>query len=186
MQVVPPVFDCRLVDQIKAGHETGIMVWFKIFRPYVRQFVDSRVDNSADAEELVQKIFLDSLQQISLLRRRDRLYPWMLSIARCRVADFYRKRYAKKAIRCLPLGEQLLALDNRDINQVTQEVQAALAMMRQTSRELILLKYLDDCSVLKIARRQAVTPKAIEAKLYRARQEFRRCYAQVTAVNNCR
>ncbi|MBU0979026.1 sigma-70 family RNA polymerase sigma factor [Patescibacteria group bacterium] len=177
-----PSLPLTIVDKIKAGHETSITVWFKTFYPFIKQFVASRVKRREDVEELVQKIFIDSLQQISLLRDKNKLYPWMLGIAGCRVADFYRKQYAKKVIRHLPLGERVLALDSKDIDQVSQDVQSALALMKQTSRDLLLLKYLDNKQVAEIAFSQNTTPKTIEAQLYRARQEFKLCWTQITAT----
>jgi len=170
------------VNNIKAGHEASITLWFKAFHPAIRRFVASRVNRHEDIEELVQKIFIDSLRQISLLRDETKLYSWMLGIAHCRVADFYRKQYAKRVIHHLPLGEQALALDKKDIDQVSQDVQSALALMKQTSRDLLLLKYLDNKKVTEIAQSQDTTPKTIELQLYRARKEFKLCWAQVTAL----
>jgi|GEM_PF-1810113 RNA polymerase sigma-70 factor, ECF subfamily len=178
---MPSTLTSTTIEKIKAGHEASITVWFKAFYPTIKQYVASRVNKQEDIEELVQRIFIDSLQQISLLQDGSKLYPWMLSIARCRVADFYRKQYAKRVIRYLPLGENILALDTKSIDQVTADVQSALALMRQASRDLIFLKYFDNLSVKSIAKQLAVTPKTIEAKLYRARREFKLCYDQVTA-----
>ena len=174
-----PQLSPQLVEKIKLGDKTSITKWFKIFYPVIYKFVSSRVKTKEDAEDLVQKIFIESLQQISLLRDNCKLYAWMLSIAHARVTDFYRKQYAKKVIRCLPLGEHLLAWDNKDIDQVTEDVRDALALMKKTSRELLQLKYLDKKKVTEIAQSQGVTSKTIESQLYRARQEFKLCYLQV-------
>jgi len=177
-----PTLPSDIVDKIKAGHEASITLWFKTFYPTIKKFVASRVDRREDVEELVQKIFIDSLQQISLLRDKNKLYGWMLGIAGCRIADFYRKQYAKKVIRHLPLGEQVLALDTKDMDQVDQDVQSALALMKQKSRDLLLVKYVDNKKVTEIAHHQQVSVKSIEAQLYRARREFKLCWVQVTAT----
>ena len=169
-----------LIAQLKMGDEKAVTTWFNQYQPIIYQFIASRISDRADIEELVQKTFIDSLRQISLLRDPTKLKAWMLNIARCRVADFYRKQYAKKVIKQLPLGKEMLALNTQDLPEVAEAVQATLNKMSAYSRELLLKKYVDRDQVSKIAKEQLVSNKTIESRLYRARQEFKSIYAKIS------
>ena len=58
----------------------------------IRAFVMKRVNNAADAEEIVQDIFLKMEEGLPRLREGDRLVPWLYRIARNRIIDHYRTR----------------------------------------------------------------------------------------------
>lgn len=57
----------------------------------VRRFVSTRVP-SADADDVLQNVFLRAHDAVAHLRDEGRAEAWMLAIARKAIADYYRKR----------------------------------------------------------------------------------------------
>lgn len=100
----------------------------------------------------------------------------MKSIARHEVADYYRKRYAKKALRTLPLSELVLGVEISNSSETSEKVVAVLKKMKRDYQELLLLKYVDRKKVKDIARELGRTVKAVESDLFRARRDFRVLY----------
>jgi RNA polymerase sigma-70 factor, ECF subfamily len=97
----------------------------------------------------------------------------MLSIARHEVADYYRRKYAKKALQTLPLSDFLLSLRVDDSSEVSLQVRKILSQMSEYSRELLLRKYVDGKKVAELAKEMGRSAKSIESELFRARREFR-------------
>jgi RNA polymerase sigma-70 factor, ECF subfamily len=165
----------NLLARLRQGDPQAVAEWFSTYHDRLYTLVLSRVSEGNDAEELVQEIFLNCLKGFNIFRGESSLWTWMCSVARHEIADYYRKRYAKNAIKTLPLVDFLISENVlvRDSHQVSQKVTDILRQMSSHYRELLLLKYVDGMKVAVIAVQLQKTAKAIESDLFRAREEFR-------------
>ena len=100
----------------------------------------------------------------------------MVGVAKHEVADYYRRKYAKKAVQTLPLSQFLLAEPVADAHEISLKVMTVLKKMSTYSKELLLKKYIDKQSVEMIADDLGKTAKSIESELFRARKEFKLLY----------
>lgn len=169
-----------LVSQLKAGDAGAVRYWFKKYYPQLMRIALKKAQNRKDAEDLVQETFINSLKQISLFKQNSSLKTWMVSILRHETADYYRKKYAKKAIETIPLAEFLLKYqieDSRALADKAKQVKDVLAKMLKRRKKLLLMKYVDGLGVKEIAHRVGRSFKAVETDLYRARESFRELYA---------
>ncbi len=66
-------------------------VWHS-FSADLRGFLRSRLPSEADADDLLQNVFVRVLEKIDSLRNADRISSWVYQIARNEIADFYRRR----------------------------------------------------------------------------------------------
>lgn len=164
-----------LVD-LKAGKPDAVKAWFEEYHSKLLTLTRSKIDNEHDAEELVQETFINCLKQINLFRGESSIWTWMQSIARHEIADFYRKKYAKKALKTIPIADFLLVESDKTFDDVVEKVQIILAKMDKYTQELLKLKYVDNKKVAEIAAHFNKTIKAVEAELYRARLEFRKLW----------
>jgi RNA polymerase sigma-70 factor, ECF subfamily len=167
-----------LVARLKHGDAQAVREWFSQYKEEVQKVVTAKLASSADVEELVQQVFINALRQLPLFRGESSLKTWMFAIARHEVADFYRKKYAKKALQTLPLSELLLGVPVADAHEVSQKVQLVLGQMSDRSRELLLRKYVDGQRVVALAQDFSKSAKAIESELFRARTEFKMLWAE--------
>lgn len=66
-------------------------VWQE-YRGRVRAFLQSRISNPADVDDVLQEISLKTLHGLGSLKDTSRIQPWLFSIARNAVIDHYRGR----------------------------------------------------------------------------------------------
>lgn len=166
----------QLLAALKNGEPQAVEQWFKEYHRVILRFVKTKITSDHDAEEITQEVFINCLKHLPLFRGNASIKTWMLGIARHEVADFYRKRYAKKAILALPLSELLSETSIGDAHDVSEKVRQVIQAMSDHNRELLLLKYIDGKKVGEIAQEMGKSIKAIESELFRARQEFKALY----------
>jgi RNA polymerase sigma factor (sigma-70 family) len=145
----------------------------------LRRFV-GRVAGDAEADELVQDIWLRVLQGIGRLQDPTRLRPWLFGIAHRRLMDRLRERYAS------PLDADAdpdaLALDppdpDRDIE--ARQLERGLARVPAAEREVLSLFYLDELALAEVAQVLAIPVGTVKSRLFRARHLLRQ---QLTGVD---
>lgn len=173
-----------LVEALKAGNELAVEYWFKKYRFKLKKITLSKISNSHQAEEVVQETFINCLQTLNLFKGNSSLLTWMQSVLRHEIADYYRKRYAKKFIQTIPLSDFLLEQNYKDAASSAELVSTVLKRMVQKNRELLLKKYVDCKKVKEIASEMGNTVKSVESDLFRARQEFRSLWLELDLNND--
>lgn len=168
--------DQRLLLELREGSATAVQQWFQQYYPRLLRMVVARVGSETDAEEISQETFVNCLRHLPLFRGDSSLWTWMQSIARHEISDYFRKRYAKKAIHALPLSELLEDAQIADAHETAERVKQAIHSLKTEWQELLQLKYIDGKSLKEIAAELGRTIKAVEAELYRARQAFKEAY----------
>jgi len=168
--------DLQLLTELKAGKPKAVKEWFRLYHGRLLQLILRRVSSEKDAEELAQDTFLSCLKHLPLFRGESSIWTWMCRISQHEVADYYRKRYAKKFIHFFPLSELLVLESLADSHEISQKVRQVLQQMANENREILLMKYVDRKKVKQIARDLGKTVKAVESLLFRARLEFRHLY----------
>lgn len=169
--------DSTLLADLRTGDPQAVKVWYDQYYDRVLAYIASRVKTVKDAEELTQETFMNCLRHLPLFRGNSTVWTWMCSIAKHEIADYFRKKYAKKTIQTLPLGDRVLATDPKDAHHVAAEVKQVLKKMSGYSAELLKAKYIDKKKVKQIAEEFGKSAKAIESELFRAREEFRVLWA---------
>lgn len=169
-----------LVKALRKGDKHAAKYWFDHFYQRLFAIAIKKVRSEDDAKELIQETFINCLRNLHLFRGSAKLSTWMISILYHEIADYYRKLYAKKAIKILPLGDFLLSLPISDSHEISAKVRLILNKMAKEKRELLLLKYIDKKKVKEIAENMGRTVKSIESDLFRVRKEFRKLYLAAT------
>lgn len=178
--------EVELIEQLKVGNPKAVKFWFTTYYTRLLVFVQKKVSQHQDAEEITQQTFLNSLKQLPLFMGKSELFTWMVSIAKHEIADYFRKKYAKKAIRTIPLSDFFLSSEVDDSSEVANKVSIVLEKLSKKSRtlqhdycELLLLKYADGKKVKEIARELGRSVKSIESDLFRARSEFKELWLSI-------
>ncbi len=168
-----------LILDLKLGLPQAVETWYKQYSKPLLQFVLAKVRAKKDAEEIVRDTFMSCLKHLPLFRGECNIETWMKRIARHEIADFYRKKYAKRAIQTTPFSSLLFVEPTQNRKHTSKIVKRALSKMSQKYKELLLLKYVDGKQVKEIAKQLGRSVKSIESDLYRAREEFRFLYAHM-------
>ena len=99
--------------------------------------------------------------------------PWLLGVARHKLADHYRRRHDRFSIPVAELPEPVDPADDWDAELDRIVAESVLARLPEQHRTVLALRYMDDCSVPECAELIGRTVHATEALLVRARRAFR-------------
>lgn len=174
--------ESRLLEQLKLGNEKAVTTWFRLYNTRLHRFIAARVAVREDVDELVQEVFLACLRELVHFKGESSLSTWMLTIAKHKVADFYRARYAKKVIHLVALLDEMGSAVMPFSQDHVVAVQETLSRLNPDFQEVLLGKYVDGKSVQQLAQECSRTSKAIESLLFRARHAFRAEYLVVTTT----
>lgn len=170
-----------LTSQIVAGDKEAFYQFYKSMRPRLERYVATKVSVKKDREEIIQDAFIAFLDALPLFNHKSSLWTFLVSITRHEIADYYRRLYAKRAIKSVPLIHYLydrrLAGSTKTAQDLNQMVEDVYSRLTPKYENILRMKYERDYSVKKIARRLKMTPKAAESLLYRARIAFQQVYS---------
>lgn len=171
--------DQHTAQQILAGDKRAFKRFYRNHKDRLLSYVTARVKSSQDAEEIVQDSFLGFLDSLPVFNHRSSLYTFLVSIARHEIADYYRRLYAKKALKYVPFVDQIYTEPLYNPHETRELFDQALKKLKTEDRNLVLWKYEDHLSVKEIAAKLDTTVKAAESKLFRARQAFKLAYNEI-------
>ncbi|BDB40564.1 MULTISPECIES: RNA polymerase sigma factor [Mycobacterium] len=142
--------------------------------PVVYGYFVRRCRDRGTAEDLTSETFLAAMD---VARRGDPppiSVPWLLGVARHKLADHYRRRQDPEPIAEPPTD----AFDDWDAELDRLVAENVLNRLGDPHRAVLVLRYLDDCTVGECAQLLGRTVPATEALLIRAKRAFRKEYPE--------
>lgn len=79
-------------------------------RVTVERFVRFRLNSRADADDVLQEVFLTAYQKFPQLKKKEAFKAWIISIARNKCNDYFRKKAAQLEIPIDELTEKVLSM----------------------------------------------------------------------------
>lgn len=171
--------DQVLAKRIVAGNKKAFHSFYYKYQPRLLSYVMVRVKTKEDAEEIVQDAFMGFLDSLPLFNFNSSLWTFLVSITRHEISDYYRKLYAKKAIRYVPFLNQIYSEPMLSMNETRYFFDQALKKIDKAEKQIILWKYEEKLSVEEIAEKLGTTIKATESRLFRARKAFQMAYLSI-------
>jgi RNA polymerase sigma-70 factor (ECF subfamily) len=146
--------------------------------PVVYGYFVRRCGERAAAEDLTSETFLAAMDAA---RRSDPppiSIAWLLGVARHKLADHYRRGPQRLTVPVADLPEPVDTTDDWDAELDRLVAEAVLARLTEPHRTVLVLRYMDDCSVGECAELIGRTVHATEALLMRARRAFKQQYPE--------
>jgi RNA polymerase sigma-70 factor (ECF subfamily) len=180
--------DRAVARRILAGDEAAFRELFDRFFPRLYRFALARLNRDQEtARDVVQQTFCNAIERLESYRGEAALYTWFCQICRNVITDHYRRRQRgserevlledQPNVRAILEALAASAEDEPDTGvwrqQIHRVVEATLDALPGHYGEVLEWKYLDGQSVIEIARRLELGPKAAESMLTRAREAFR-------------
>lgn len=155
-------------------------VWTE-FHANLLRFVASRVRNPADAEDVVQRVFLQVHRALPTLRDADRLPAWLYQMTRRAIIDFYRTPAHKRE---LALAEDVeVEAEAPDeataLSELSTCLRPLMAGLAEGDQQALALVEFDGVSQVEAARRLGVSVSGMKSRVQRARHRLRQ------AVETC-
>lgn len=119
---------------------------YRRFSAKTFSFLNKKCKNQADAEDLLQKIFIKIHESKHLYKSEYKFEQWLFVIARTQVLDFFRsqKRYLKR------MESHEAAIESVGDNE--KENFNSLTSLDEDQKEMLEMKYIDELSYQEMAR----------------------------------
>jgi RNA polymerase sigma-70 factor (ECF subfamily) len=144
--------------------------------PQVYGYFVRRCSDRATAEDLTSDTFLAAMDAARKQSPPPMTMPWLIGVARHKLADHYRRRHDRFSVPVAELPEPVEPTDDWDAELDRIVAESVLARLPDHHRSVLSLRYMDDCTVGECAELIGRTVHATEALLVRARRAFRSQY----------
>lgn len=184
--------DGELVPRLQQGDEDAFRYFYDKYCHQLYNYVYHRVGhNRTAAEEIVGESMLSAVKHIPNLNpERSNLYIWLLTVARNKITDHFRRQKPAVSIdECLRSADQQMIKLFSDVSaddpmddaaleseEVKLFVNAAMSSLPDKYRESLTQKYVENKSVDEMAVAWNSSPKAVESMLYRSRNAFKQAF----------
>lgn len=169
------------VDALKAGNEHAFRCLFEQERERLRRFVLKLVDDTDEAENIVQQTFTEAYQQIEDFRGESSVSTWLFSIAKhlayghLRTSD--RHNYLEhETIEFLQVDQGESAAATREKVELSERkriVHDALQELPEHYRRVVQLRDLEEKTTRETAEQLELTEVNVRVRLHRARKQLR-------------
>lgn len=177
----PPSEDAELMRRVQAGDEAAFGVLMQRWEVPVKAVIARVVLNATEAADLAQETFVRVWQQRSRFRAGAEFRPWVFSIAMNLARNRLRWWRRRPVVSLDPSTEAAAGATMHapgggaelERRERAAAVRDAIAGLPPDLREAIVLFEYEQMSHAEIAAVLGITPKAVEARLYRAREKLR-------------
>jgi len=163
-----------------AGRQSGFDTLMKRHREAVFRFVRGLTGNESDALDITQECFVAAFLALGRYDRTRPFRAWILRIARNKCHDWARRRTVRRFFSfAVPLDD---ASDIADPEENPEEalssrrgverIHEAIASLPASLKEPLLLCSLEDMTQDEAAEVLGISRKAVETRIYRARQKL--------------
>ncbi len=169
--------DAELMQRVQGGDEAALGALMERWELPVKAVIGRIVLNAGEAEELAQETFVRVWQQREKFRVGAEFRPWMFSIAvnlaRNRLRWWRRRPEVSLEEWSETVDGGQKTENGLEIAERVVAVREAIAALPLDLREALVLFEYEQMSHAEIATTLGCTPKAVETRLYRAREKLR-------------
>jgi len=175
---LPLASDDALVRSALAGQQDGFGELVRRYTNMVLCYINARVRNQLEAEEITQEALVRAYTQLANLRAPRAFANWVLSIANAVMID--RRRADSKTVPLEDSGDELAPGPSLTPPDLVSEAETRTGVFRQMERlpvhyrVALALKYINGFSVEEIAVKLQVPEGTVRARLSRAYRLLRK------------
>lgn len=175
--------DRGLIEGILKADQKSLRRFYTLYKPRLTSYIKRKIAKDEDVEEIVQDIFIATLDALRDFAYQSSLYTFICSIGNHKVIDFYRRKKIKSILfsqmpEIAPLLSTLATPEDK-LNEELLKAQIKRAFSRISPRyhTILRLKYIYGYSVEEIAQKLSISFKSAESQLFRARKAFVAAYS---------
>ena len=145
-------------------------------RGAAERLVRFKISSRTDADDLLQEVFLAAFEKFETLRDEKNFKPWLLSIARNKCRDYYRKKMDEREVSLETMESNALATGRFGLSEQSM-VSTALDSLNAGDRQMIDLFFVGGYSQEEIARWLNIPVGTVKSRVFKARKHFKEAYA---------
>lgn len=138
-----------------------------------QRFLFYKISNRHDAEDVIQETFAAAFQAFNTLEDNEKFKPWLLSIARHKLNDYYRQKSKSPVVFVDDIRGCFLPDANYDI---TEDIGEVIGRLTETDRQIISLYYICGYSQHEISLIIGIPAGTVKSRLHTAKQRFKTIY----------
>ena len=158
-------------------------VW-KEFQARLRVFVSRRVKTPADADDIVQEVFVRIHRNLDKILEPGRLTAWIFQITRNAIADQYRSTPNAESMEpdFEPTALQDDSIELSDLNELSRCVQPMLGALPAHYRDALELTDLGGMGQREAAGLRQLSLSGMKSRVQRARQQLKEMMLQCCQI----
>ena len=141
----------------------------------VERFVRFKLLSKPDAEDILQETYLTAFQKFDTLADKSHFKAWIISIARNKCNDYYRRKVKSVDVSIDELTEQPLTASRYGYVE-QHDVYDTLESLSENDKQIIDLFYIQGYNQSEISQRLNIPVGTVKSRLYTARNNFKRLY----------
>ena len=141
----------------------------------VERFVRYRLPSQADADDVLQEVYLSAYRKFSGLKNRDAFKPWLISIARNKCNDYFRAKAAQMEISIEEMSQKELSAGRLGVS-VVHTVRETLDRLGDKDKQILYLYYWKEYPQNEIAKLLNIPVGTVKSRLHTAKQHFKELY----------
>ena len=141
----------------------------------IERYVRFRLADRNEAEDVLQEVYLAAFRKFRDLKKKESFKAWVISIARNKVNDHFRKKAARFEIPIDQLKETEIS-DTRHGFSAVHTVRETLSLLGDQDKQIIYLFYWKEMPQAEIAKRLNIPVGTVKSRLHTARNNFRDHY----------
>lgn len=181
----PEILD--LLHRVSARDQQAIRALYVAFNRRIYAFALNRLQDPADAEQVVLDTMLEVWNNPERFRGESRFGTWVLGIARHKILDTLRGRGMQHEDIGVEV-EQIAAEDagGYDVVLVQQHkelVRQCMNRLPEEQRECVHLAFFEDLPLQQIARVQNCPENTVKTRLFHARAKMKACLSRLLGAH---
>lgn len=148
----------------------------------IERYVRYRISSRADAEDVLQEVYLTAYQRFSQLKSKESFKPWLISIARNKCNDYFRSKVAQYEIPIDSLDEKELCDGRQGVSELSA-VGDTLDSLGDKDKQILYLYFWNQKPQAEIARILNIPIGTVKSRLHTAKQNFKSKYPYRTEVS---
>lgn len=141
----------------------------------IERFIRFRISSKADADDVLQDVLLTAYQKFHQLKKNDAFKAWIISIARNKCNDYFRKKAVQFEIPIDNLNEIELSYGRHGAS-VVNTVRETLSLLGSKDKQILYLYFWKDMPQAEIAKLLNIPVGTVKSRLHTAKQNFKNNY----------
>ncbi len=141
----------------------------------IERFVKFKISDPFDADDILQETYLTAANKFDTLHNKESFKPWILSIARNKCNDHFRKKSEILEIPLEAISEKALISSSHGLREV-RIVRDTLALLGDKHQQILYLYFWKEMPQEDIAKTLDIPLGTVKSRLHAAKTKFKERY----------
>jgi RNA polymerase sigma-70 factor (ECF subfamily) len=160
---------------------------YKKYSPILFKFIAKHLRRDETAvEEVFEETIVAAWKGYKSFEHKSSYFTWLCRIALNKIADYYHDQVNQSSRFVVPLLDSLTYIDrdnlspeeNLALKELRGSVNDCLNLLPYEKRQLLWFRYWANYSYQQIGKIMGISERAVEGRLYRAKEEFEEVWAR--------